>query len=113
MFDVIIQCPHCDEDFTLQDNNMVDVAEVKEIKSFKRPKGREKIKHQIKVLLLKATDDRTPIHERQTACRVAEGLMRKNKVKLGEGMDKEILSFQFYRGFLKGFERAELKRIEA
>lgn len=115
MFDDIqIRCPNCSRDFLIDPTDIFTHSGRTEnvVKSAKKKAGTpEAFRNTIRALLLKATDDRTPIHERMTACRVSETLMRKRKVALGMGLDKEILSFQYFRGFLKGLKHQSAPKL--
>lgn len=112
MPDVLLQCPFCNETFVYDDEHIADINNLRPVNSARRSEGKRlQTKHRIKSLLAKAIDSRTPVHERAAACKAAEAIMRKNKVKLGDGLDKEILAFQYYRGWLAGFEQASAPQL--
>lgn len=112
MTDILLQCPFCNETFVYDDEHIADINNLRPVNSARRPEGKRlQTKHKIKSLLAKAIDHRTPVNERLAACKAAESIMRKNKVKLGDGLDKEILAFQYYRGWLAGFSQANAPKL--
>lgn len=118
---VIVKCPSCYKDFELCHRHFSGfkkeflVEEAKEEKNrLLRSQQRENRanKPRIVALLKRAADDRTPIPERIVAVEILEKEFKLHKVKLGQGIDEQILQFQFFRGWLQGFRQYQRPRIE-
>lgn len=119
---IILKCPKCLAHFELETRHIAAVTPKfheeearyeREQKRLLRSRPKGALKAQVKNLILRAADSRTPIHERVTAVRIIEKKLREHKLSLGQGLDAEILRFQFLRGWLAGFEQAERPRLEA